>query len=55
MTTKNLLDKLVEIERALRRSQLTEALALVLESEDLVLQLERELIQLQVEKLSRSA
>jgi hypothetical protein len=53
MTTKALLDKLIEIERALQRGQLAEVHVLVLESEDLVLQIEREMLRLQAENIRR--
>ncbi|HLJ78311.1 MAG TPA: hypothetical protein VKT75_12895 [Acidobacteriaceae bacterium] len=53
MTTKALLDKLIEIERALQRGQLAEVHVLVLESEDMVLQIEREMLRLQAENIRR--
>jgi hypothetical protein len=55
MKTKALLEKLIEIERALAHGQYTTARSLVLEAEDAVLQIEREMIRLQTDKVRRSA
>ena len=55
MNTKALLEKLIEIERALAHGHYTTARSLVLEAEESVLQMEREMIRIQTEKLRRSA
>lgn len=55
MNTTTLLEKLVEIERALQCTDYGAAHALVLEAEDCVLQLEREMIRTQAKKLLRVA
>jgi hypothetical protein len=55
MNTKALLEKLIEIERALAHGHYATARSLVLEAEDAVLQIEREMIRLQTDKVRRSA
>ena len=49
-----LLEKLMEIERALQRGECAAAHKLVLEAEDLTLEIGREMIRMQAEKLRQS-
>ncbi len=57
MSTRILLEKLMEIERALRRGECWEARTLVIEAQDCVLELQRELMEtlLENERLRRVA
>jgi hypothetical protein len=55
MNTKALLEKLIEVERALAYGHYAAARALVLEAEDSLLQIEREMIRMQTDKVRRSA
>lgn len=51
MNTTTLLEKLVEIDRALQNSNYMAARGLLLQAEDCVLQIERDMIDVQAEKL----
>ncbi len=55
MNTATLLEMLVEVERALQRTDYMAAHALVMETEDYILQSQRELIHMQAEKLRLAA
>ncbi len=55
MNTATLLEILVDIERALQRTDYLAAHALVIEAEDYILQSQRELIHMQAEKLRLAA
>jgi hypothetical protein len=55
MNTATLLEMLVEIERALQRTNYVAARALLMDTEDYVLQSEREMIRIQTEKLRQAA
>jgi len=55
MNTSTLMEILVEIERALQRTNYGAARSLVMEAEDFVLQSEREMIHRQAEKLRQAA
>lgn len=55
MSTTSLLQRLVEIERALQRKNYLAARALVMQAEDWVLQSEREMLHVQAEKVRVAA
>ena len=55
MNTTTLLEMLLDIERALHRTNYDAARALVMEAEEFVMRSQRELIQVQAEKLRRAA
>ncbi len=55
MNTATLLEKLVEVERALQRTDYLEARSLLMDVEDYVLKTERDMIHVQAEKLRRAA
>lgn len=55
MNTKALLEKIIDIERALAHCHKATARSLVLEAEESVLQIEREMIRMQTDKVRRSA
>lgn len=55
MNTTTLLEKLVEIDRALQNSNYMAARGLLLQAEDCVLQLERNMIDVQAEKVSQAS
>ena len=55
MNTATLLGMLVEVERALQRTNYMAARDLVMEAEDYILQSQRELIHMQAEKLRQAA
>lgn len=55
MDTTTLLEKLVELDRALQHSNDAAARALVMQAEDCVLAVERQMIQVQAEKVRRAA
>lgn len=55
MNTTTLLEKLIEIDRALQHSNYVAARALVMQAEDCVLQMDRDIIHAQTEKVQRAA
>lgn len=55
MNTATLLEKLMEVEKALQRTDYFEARSLLMETEDYVLASERESIHVQAELLRRAA
>ena len=55
MNTTTLLEKLVEVDRALQNSNPMAARALLLQAEDCVLQIERDMIDVQAEKLRQAS
>lgn len=55
MNTTTLLEKLVDIERALQRENYSTARSLVMQAEEFILQTEREMIHAQTEKLRQAA
>ena len=55
MNTTTLLEKLVEIDRALQNNNYIAARGLLLQAEDCVLQIERNLIDVQAEKVRQAA
>lgn len=55
MNTTTLLEKLVEVERALQNSNYIAARGLLLQAEDCVLQIERDMIGVQAEKVRQAS